>query len=97
MKTTEPAQDVTQVIPNHSDWTGFRWTEAGKYLVGPDGDQLTAQRIKGLMWRDHMELRLAGHASRKSAEKNRANRQKVKVVVVDLGDYRDKHFGRAAG
>lgn len=90
-------KDAVNYVPHGDQWNGFYWTEGGRFLVGPDGDQMTAERLKGLMWRDAMELRRAGHASRKAAEKNRANRQKVKVIVVDLGDFRDKHFGRAAG
>lgn len=40
------------------------WSVRGNYLVSPDGDRMTPERI---------------------------------VVVVDLGDFRDRHFGRSAG
>ena len=57
---------------------------------------MTIERLRGLMWRDKMELRLAGYASRRAAEEARrvAHRPKVKVVVMDLADYR--HRGVAA-
>lgn len=96
-KKQKPETNPSEFIPLCRDWTGWRWTDSGMYLVSPDGDQISAHRLKGLLWRDSMELRRAGYASRKSAEKNRANRQKVKVLVVDLGDYRDRNCGQAAG
>jgi hypothetical protein len=53
-------------------------------------------RLRGLMWRDKMELRLKGYASRRAAEEARrtAKMPKVKVLVIDLGEYR--HQGIAA-
>lgn len=91
-------QDVTEIIPNHSDWQGFRWTDGGKYLVSPDGDHMTAERLKGLMWRDYQELRKIGWANRKSAEANRVNKkQLVKVVIVELAEYQMMVNGKAAG
>ena len=76
------------------------WSVRGNYLVSPDGDRMTPERIAGLAWRDQMELRVAGFASRRQAEagqRRAGQRQMVKVVVVDLGDFRDRHFGRSAG
>jgi len=78
------------------DWAG--WKIRGRYLVSPDGDRLTVGRVKGLAWRDHFELRRAGYASRRAAEagKRSPGRQSlVKVVIVDLADYRAN--GLAAG
>ena len=74
------------------------WRVAGNYLISPDGDRMTPERLAGLAWRDHMELRRAGYASRRKAEAGTRGRQygpKVKVIVVDLDDWRDRHFGRA--
>jgi hypothetical protein len=71
------------------DWYG--WRLRGRHLVSEDGQRMTIERLRGLMWRDKMELRLAGYASRRKAEEARkvANRsQLVKVVVIDLGTYR---------
>ena len=79
-------------------FAGWRFTEGGRYLESPEGDYLTAERLKGLAWRDAMELRRAGYASRRKAEVGRRSAQyavKVKVVIVDLDDWRDRHFGRA--
>jgi len=76
------------------------WSVRGNYLVSPAGDRMTPERLAGLAWRDQMELRLAGYASRRKAEagaRKAGQRQLVKVVVVDLGDFREQHFGRSAG
>jgi hypothetical protein len=61
---------------------------------------MTPERLAGLAWRDEMELRLSGYASRRKTEagtRKAGQRQMVKVVVVDLGDFRERHFGRSAG
>lgn len=82
---------------NHT-WAGWRWTDSGRYLVSPDGDHLSAKRLRGLAWRDAMELRRAGYASRRKAEAGKRSSQygpKVKVIVVPLDDWRKRHFGRA--
>lgn len=74
-----------------ADWRGFRF--AGRYLVTPDGDRMTPQRLRGLAWRDAMELHRAGFASRRRAERGAGGR--VKVVVVDLQDYRENGLAAA--
>ena len=76
------------------EWYG--WRLRGRHLVSDDGQRMTIERLRGLMWRDKMELRLKGFASRRAAEEARraANQQKVNVIVIDLGEYR--HRGVAA-
>lgn len=71
------------------EWLGFRIR--GRYLISPNGDRITAHRIAGILFRDQLELRRAGFASRRKAEANKRAKQygaKVKVVVIDLADYR---------
>ena len=72
------------------EWYG--WRLRGRHLVSEDGQRMTVERLRGLMWRDKMELRLQGYASRRAAEEARraAHRPKVKVLVIDLGEYRHK-------
>lgn len=85
-----------QVIDFEGEWYG--WRLRGRHLVSPDGQRITAERLRGLLWRDASELRLAGYASRRTAEQaQRAARYgpKIKVVVIDLADYRA--HGLAAG
>ena len=81
-----------------TEWHGFRF--AGRWLVGPDGDRMTPHRLRGLLWRDAMELRRAGYASRRAAEAGKiaSGRQRtVKVLVIDIATVRDRYSGQAAG
>lgn len=60
-------------------------------LVAPDGAKINARRLAGLMWREQMELQRAGYHTRRQAEAGKvaSGRQRmVKVVIVDLADYR---------
>lgn len=78
------------------EWHG--WRVRGRYLVSADGQRIPRERLIGLLFRDANELRLAGFESRRKAEANaRAKSRgfKVKVVVIDLGEYRE--HGLAAG
>ena len=69
-------------------WSG--WKVRGQHLVSPDGQRISPERFRGLLWRDEMELRRAGFASRRRAENGTRGSQygpKVKVVVIDLQEY----------
>lgn len=68
-------------------WEG--WRVRGRDLVAPHGQRIPVRRLEGLLWREEMELRKAGFASRKKAENAQRKSQLVKVVVVQLGDYLD--------
>ena len=75
----------------------YGWRLRGRHLVSDDGQRMTIERLRGLLWRDKMELRLKGFASRRAAEEARksdSRRQLVKVVVVQLAEVR--HRGVAA-
>jgi hypothetical protein len=77
-------------------WNG--WRLRGRLLFAPDGSTITPERLRGMLWRDEMELRRAGFASRRKAEKGTRGRQygpKVKVVIVDLADVRVDGEGAA--
>ena len=79
------AAKVHQQIDLAGPWEG--WRLRGRDLVAPHGQRIPARRLEGLLWRDEMELRRAGFASRKKAESGRHKSQLVKIVVVQLGDY----------
>ena len=55
------------------------WRLRGRHLVSDDGQRMTVERLRGLMWRDKMELRLKGFANRRAAEEARraASRQQL--------------------
>lgn len=71
------------------EWSG--WRLRGRYLVSDDGQRISIGRLRGLLWREQLELRRAGYASRRKAEQGRlaAGRlPRIKVVVIDLAEYR---------
>lgn len=78
-------------------FAGYR--VCSRYMISPDGQHITPERLKGILWRDEMELRRAGYVSRRKAEaaKKRFGTAKVKVVVVDLADWHRERFGAIAG
>lgn len=82
-------------VYNHVDligpWTG--WRLRGRDLVTPDGIRFSPERLRGLAWRQDYERRRDLARSKNAARKSR--QQLVKVVVVDLADYRVN--GLAAG
>lgn len=81
-------------VYGHLDFTGqwYGWKLRGRHLVAPDGQRISQERLDGLLWRDAMELRLAGYSNRRQAEKPK---QSVRVVVVDLQDYREHGIAAA--
>lgn len=79
-----------------SSWAGWSFSANGRHLVSPDRDRITPERLTGLLWRDAMELRLAGLRSRREAERP-SKRGPVKVVIVELADWHATHFGGKAG
>jgi hypothetical protein len=89
--------EVPTTTETPPSWGRWRFTEQGRYLVAPDGQHITQERLEGLLWRDQMELRRAGYASRRRAEKAVRQGAKVKVVIVDLADWQQRYFGQAAG
>ncbi len=96
-KTGNTVIKVPVVASVRPKWTGWRFTEDGRYLVTPDGKHLTEARVLGLAWRDELELRRAGFASRRKAELARSRQQPVKVVIIDLADWHLQQFGSRAG
>ena len=82
---------VHKHVELHGPWSG--WRLAGRDLVAPDGQRLSSERLRGLMLRASLEARRDAARARRE---QRVSRWPVKVVV-DLGDWHARHFGRAAG
>ena len=40
----------------YGPWAGWRF--AGQVLVSPDGDRITPERLRGILWRETSEARL---------------------------------------
>ena len=64
--------------------------------MAPTGERIPERRLRGLLWRaDAFDLR---DATRKRNAARKARQQSmVKVVVVDLGEWRERHFVTSAG
>ncbi|WP_140908725.1 DUF3653 domain-containing protein [Cognatiluteimonas lumbrici] len=77
---------VHNLTPLHGRWAG--WRLAGRELVAPDGDRITPERLRGLLWRQEHEQRIERAAGRRAAEQLRRQRQPVKVIVVELAELR---------
>lgn len=85
-----------QLVHNHvslnGPWAG--WRLAGRELVAPTGERIPERRLRGLLWRQDAED-LRDSARKRRHSQRTQKRSMVKVVVVDLDDWRDRHFGRA--
>lgn len=81
-----------RTVHNHqwlpAPWQGWRF--AGRDLVAPDGSRFTSERLRGLAWRQEAEARRDAAQTRRNARKP----QLVRVIVIDLAEYR--HRGIAA-
>ncbi|TWT23617.1 hypothetical protein FQY83_03030 [Luteimonas marina] len=48
-------REIYNRAPMHGPWAG--WRMAGRELVSPDGDRITPERLRGLVWRLRAEAR----------------------------------------
>lgn len=92
-----PGEHYDRIVHNktalHGPWRG--WRLAGRELVAPDGERFTTERLRGLAFRLEAEQRLE-RARARNARREQRHRELVKVVVVDLGDWKRRHFGNDA-
>lgn len=94
-ETETAAEHFDRVVHNktplHGPWAG--WRMAGKDLVDPAGARISPTRMRGIMFRLDAEQRL----ERARARNAKAVRHElVKVIVVDLDDWKRRHFGTSA-
>lgn len=84
-----------RVVYNHHDLTGpwAGWKFRGRDLISPAGTRLSPARVEGLAWRQVSEARLDAVRARKAARSS--VKQLVKIVVIELGEYREN--GLAVG
>lgn len=79
--------------PSHADWLG--WKQRGRYLVSPDGQRISPERMRGIIWRMDAETHRDNARARNA--KAKVSQGCVKVVVVELADWQAGHFGGRAG
>lgn len=47
------------LTPLYGDWAG--WRLAGRVLVSPDGDRISAERLRGILFREAAQVRMGKH------------------------------------
>ncbi|WP_435015154.1 hypothetical protein [Xanthomonas arboricola] len=93
------AEDLhRRVVRNHVELTGpwAGWRLAGRDLVAPTGERIPERRLRGLLWHANASD-IRDSARNLNAKRKAVQQSMVKVVVVDLGEWRERHFGRSAG
>lgn len=79
-----------------SQWAGWSFSACGRFLIGPNRQRITRERMEGILWRDEQELRRAGLKSRRKAEKA-GHRGMVTVIRLPNADWHRERFGCIAG
>ncbi|WP_202843423.1 DUF3653 domain-containing protein [Luteimonas saliphila] len=77
--------------PLHGPWDG--WRLAGRELVGPDGDRISPERLRGLLWRQQAEARRDAIRARRKPR----SEPLVTVLRIRRSDWHAERFGVAAG
>lgn len=93
----KPRKDALAIItvPAMPDeWSAWRFK--GNELISPDRDRITPERLKGLLWRDAQERRLADIRARNQA-KTAGHRGQVTVIRMPCADWHRERFGTIAG
>lgn len=75
-----------------ADWLG--WKQRRRYLVSPDGQRISPERMRGIM---RLDAEARRDAARTRNAKAKVLQGPVKVVVVELADWHARHFGSRAG
>ncbi|WP_164738701.1 hypothetical protein [Xanthomonas euvesicatoria] len=85
-------------VTNHVELTGLwaGWRLAGRDLVAPSGERIPERRLRGLLWHANA-TDIRASVRRRNAKRKAVQHSLVKVVVVDLGEWREQHFGKIAG
>ncbi|MFC7300202.1 DUF3653 domain-containing protein [Cognatiluteimonas weifangensis] len=48
------ARVIHNITPLYGPWAG--WRMAGRVLVSPDGDRISPERLRGLLWRENLRI-----------------------------------------
>lgn len=66
--------------PLFGPWTG--WRLAGRLLIGPGGERISPERLRGLVWTQETRQALDAAQAKRKAD------PLVRVVVVRLSEFR---------
>lgn len=92
MRNRTPTVAIVRVPDWPDAWAGWRFHN--DRLIAPDGLRITQERLRGLMWRQDSEARLAALRARK---RPRIGSQLVTVLRVANNDWHRERFGCSAG
>ena len=60
-KAESPATHYARIVENrtalYGPWEG--WRMAGRFLVAPDGQRITPERLRGMLWAEQTSARLS--------------------------------------
>lgn len=71
-------------------WTG--WRMAGRELISPDGDRISPERMRGILWRHAQEQRRDAARSRRE---KRVSRSVVTILRINYDDWHRTTFGNS--
>lgn len=91
-KDHTPSVAIVRVPEWPDSWPGWRFS--GDRLVSPDGDRITPERLRGILWRQASEARLAALRAR---TRPRVGAGVVTVLRIRNDDWHRERFGAVAG
>lgn len=91
MRNTRSTAVTVITVPEWPhQWTGWRF--AGNDLISPDRDRISPERLRGLLWRDAQERRLATIRARNEAQKA-SHRGEVVLLRMPCRDWHRERYG----
>lgn len=87
-------REVHNRVALSGQWQG--WRLAGRDLVAPDGQRIAPERLRGLLWRQESEARLATAKAKREAFEG-ISKNLVTVLRIPNSDWHHERFGSRAG
>lgn len=87
-------REVNNHVQLAGQWQG--WRLAGRDLVSPAGERISPERMRGIMWRQQSEARLASARAKREAYEG-ISKNLVTIVRIPNADWHRERFGAIAG
>lgn len=87
-------REVNNHVALTGQWQG--WRLAGRDLVAPDGQRIAPERLRGILWRQESEARLAAARAKREASEGISGCL-VTVLRIHNSDWHRERFGSLAG